>query len=702
MVDSRPTDFRPACCQVRQRAPLACGLVIAALCSVGTAATEQAAEPNGNVRPTARQGATTAMIAEVVTNEHYRNIRPDDALPARVFANYLDALDPHRLIFLAADIERFRTQQQALDEILHDGTLTLVSTIFATFKQRLDERVRYALTALNENLQFTSDEYYAVDRSAAGWVETARQHDALWLRRVKHEFLSLRLAGRDDNTVRAILGERYRQLRKRHRELDTDQVFRRFINAYLAVLDPHSGYFLPRRAKRGRNRAAPLEGIGIQLKDDRGFVTIKRVFAGGAADRSGRLHVGDRIMAVGEDKDAALVDVVGWTLSDVVDLIRGPKGSHVRLQFQSPGSWAQDTPRQITLTRDRIKLEELRAWQSLIEAGDDHAPARFGVITIPSFYIDYAGYGRGAYRYASTSRDTEQLILRLHQDGIDGLIIDLCGNRGGALSEAVQLTGLFIESGPVVQVKDATGMVVVHRDTDGRVAYAGPLLVLVDRWSASASEIFAGAIQDYGRGIVVGEPTYGKGTVQKTFDLNDFRSLSGTFGQLVLTVAQYFRVTGDGTQLRGVVPDIVLPVGLASRSFGERSEPQALPWEGVPPVEYARVTAPATAEVKRRQRMRVRADPAFRYVTQRVTPKRSSRAAVRKISLDETRRRRDRDATMAARRRHHTELRTQLGLAPPPDDGDDASELQKRWHRKILLEAAHILRDAIEGVRTTR
>lgn len=534
-----------------------------------------------------RHAGTAALIVELIESQHYsRPILDDRGSDALLYA-YLDALDPYRDIFTAKDVAGFNGYRHSLDDGLRNGELSAVSEIFALFLQRLDDRLEFVTKRLAEQPEPPSIEGFDVRNNEAAWARSVQELDEIWAQRLQLDVATLRVAGHEPNSMAGTLRTRYVQLRKRYRDFDADDIFHLFINAYLSTVDPHSGYFLP-RTRRRPSSDEPLEGIGVQLRTEKEYVAIRRIFAGGAADRSGVLEQGDRILAVDRGDAAGMTDVVGWTLDDVVDLIRGPAGSTVRLQVLSRGAGWREPPGEVVLARDKIRLEELRARRSsTATVPRKDREYRIGVIAAPSFYIDYAAYGRGATNFPSTARDVERLINELQAEAVDGIIIDLRGNRGGALLEANRLMGLFIESGPVVQVKKGSGELEVQRDPDPRLVYDGPLVVLVDRNSASSSEIFAAAIQDYGRGLIIGERSYGKGTVQQTFDLNSGGGRYGqTIGQLVLTIAEYFRVTGESTQLRGVTPDIELPATLRPGDYGERTERNPLPWEKVPPVDF--------------------------------------------------------------------------------------------------------------------
>jgi carboxyl-terminal processing protease len=568
------------------------------------------APQNGAVELGSIHARTARLVAEIVTSRHYLSSRLNDEAGGRILQHYLDTLDPGRLIFLPDDLAGFHRYASIMDDAVRDGALAPVTVIAARRRERVDQWVAWILGVLAQGpvLQGVPD----------GTAPPAGASDAItrrWWSRLREELAQLRSAGLDEPRTREVLAERYRQFRYRVHTEEADAVFRAFINAYLAGLDPHSGFHLPRSGRRASEAASLLQGVGIELKRDREYPSVKRIFAGGAAERSGRLAIGDRIVAVGEGDNGPMQDVLHRPIVDVVRAIRGPAGSTVRLRIL-PHLMAH--PVTATLVRDRIRLEQTRARESVIRLTSTTPALRIGIISVPRFYVDYAARGRGAADTLSTSGDVQSLIYRLRQDGIDGLILDLRGNRGGALVEAVRTTGLLIQRGPVVQVTVRDAEPTIHRDTDPGVAYSGPLAVLIDRRSASASEIVAATIQDYGRGLVIGEVSYGKGTVQQTVNLNSFRRTpQATFGQLTITVAQYFRVSGTSIQLTGVVPDIALPVNLGLAPFTERLEPNALPPRSITGAAFKVVgNAPDIPRLKAIHAQRVAQNPRWRHALQ--------------------------------------------------------------------------------------
>ncbi len=662
------------------------------------------------LRPLAEHRRATRLITHVISNYHYKNVVLDDTLSRAILERYIDALDPMRSYLLQSDIDEFNVHADRIDDYLRSSSLDPLFDIFKRFRVRLRERVEYAVTLLDQPFEFDSDESVDFDREDAAWPTDTAELDELWRKRVKNDFLSLRLAGKAAEDITETLRNRYTGLFRRTAQLASEDVFQTLINAYTTTIDPHTAYFSPRTSENFKIRMSlSLEGIGAVLQSDNEFTLVREVVTGGPADLSGRLHADDRIVGIGQDESGPMVDVIGWRLDDVVDLIRGPKNSIVRLDVL-PKDAGLDGPTQVVkITRNTIKLEEQAAKGSVLEVGEAPAVRRIGVINVPTFYMDFEARSAGDPDYRSTTRDVRKIIADLEAEGISGLIVDLRSNGGGSLSEATELTGLFIDTGPVVQVRDSQGRIQVERDTDRGVAYAGPLVVLIDRNSASASEIFAGAIQDYRRGLLVGEPTFGKGTVQNLVDLNRFdQSMKGKLGQLKATIAQFFRVNGGSTQHRGVLPDIVLPTVISLEDHGERSLDNALPWAAIEPARYTAVNFPADNidGVRLKHEQRILEDPAFQAVL--ATEKAIKEAqAKRLVSLAETTRRKEYEDARLEQRGRENQIRLARGLpakADNPDDDPDGDDGEVEYEDEdeektdprldvVLTEAGRILND---------
>ena len=529
---------------------------------------DTSALPPGAMAPSARERMIARQVGALLEDNHYSQQRIDDAMSPRVMDKFLDGLDGQRSYFLASDIAEFQAYRLRFDDMIRTGDLEPAYAMFARYQQRNRERIRHALALLDQTPDFTLDETFEFDREKTSWPTTTGELDELWRKRVKNDAISLLLAGKTWDEAREVLRTRYDRVLKRADQVKPEEVFEVFLNSYARTFDPHSNYFSPRNSEEYKiQMSLNYEGIGasLQLIDD--YVTIMNLIEGGPAAASGALSVNDRITAVGQGKQGPLTDVVGWRIDDVVQLIRGKGGTLVRLQILPVGAAPGSPERVLEFTRGKVTLEAQAARKELktIKRGD--IEYRVGVINVPGFYSDYDGQRAGDKNYRSTTRDVRRLIDELKEEKIDGLVIDLRGNGGGFLPEAQSLTGLFVDQGPVVQVQFSNGEREVLDDPDAGIAYDGPLVVVIDRFSASASEIFAGAIQDYRRGVVVGQRSFGKGTVQNLVPLSRW-SARPVNGQLTVTIGKFYRVTGDSTQHRGVEPDVELASPISLKDIG--------------------------------------------------------------------------------------------------------------------------------------
>jgi carboxyl-terminal processing protease len=543
------------------------------------------------IEPEMEHRYASNIATRFLTNYHYKRTRLDDDLSSDIFDSYLELLDPNRIYFLASDIEMFERYRSGLDDALRHSDLLPAYEIFNVYIDRVLQRVEYARTRINQPFDFNIDEYYQYDREDETWVASGKELDELWRQRVKNDYLRLLLTDKESEAIVETLTERYDNLERRIKELNTEDVFQFFMNAFAQSIEPHTAYLSARTSENFEiSMKLSLEGIGALLGRENEYTLISSVVPGGPADKDGRLQAGDRITAVGQGNDGKMVDVIGWRVDDVVDLIRGPKDTVVRLDVLPEEVSVSGPTSSIEIVRNEVRLEEQAAQSEIIEVpieGSDGKVLKVGVIDLPVFYMDFNGRALNKPDYRSSTRDVRRLIVELEEQGVAGIVVDLRNNGGGSLLEATTLTGLFIDTGPVVQVRNSSGRISLEEDVDPGMAWEGPLAVLVNRYSASASEIFAAAIQDYGRGVVIGEPTFGKGTVQSLLDLDDYApSENPGMGQLKITMAQFFRVNGGSTQNLGVEPDIRFPSFGDPQKYGERSMENALPWTSIDPARY--------------------------------------------------------------------------------------------------------------------
>ncbi len=544
----------------------------------------------GAIEPTERHRRVVRLVAEVMERQHYRQAPLDDKLSSQIFERYLESLDGNRSYLLASDVTEFEQYRYELDDAIKTSDLSPPFQMFARLQQRNRERIAYAISLLETEPDFKLDEDFRFDRSKDAWPASSAELDELWRQRVKNDSLSLTLAGKEWPEVQEVLRKRYERVLKRIEQISSDDVFEMFMNAYSHVFDPHSNYLSPRNSEE-YNIAMSLsyEGIGasLQLVDD--YVTIVNILPGGPAALADTVKANDRITAVGQGQDGQMMDVVGWRLDDVVQLIRGPVDTVVRLQILPGGATPGSPETTVEFIRNKVTLEAQAAKKELRKTQRGGKDISIGVIDVPSFYQDYQARSAGEADYRSTTRDVRRLIDELKTEGMETLVMDLRNNGGGHLSEATSLVGLFIEKGPVVQLRETGGRIEVLDDPEPGLAWDGPMVVLVNRASASASEIFAGAIQDYGRGLVVGQQTYGKGSVQNLYPLDRYAlGPKSGFGQLTVTIGKYYRVTGDSTQHRGVTPDIELPSLISIADVGESTRDSALPWDRIRPADFER------------------------------------------------------------------------------------------------------------------
>ncbi|MGQ0834718.1 MAG: carboxy terminal-processing peptidase [Gammaproteobacteria bacterium] len=655
--------------------------------------------PPGAIAPTDNQRRVARKVGDILEQAHYRRAAIDDRLSAQVFERYLDFLDGQRSYFLASDIAEFHAYRLRFDDMITTGELEPAYAIFARFQQRNRERMKQALDLLAVEPDWNGAESFEFDREKAAWPANEAEVRELWRKRVKNDALSLLLTGKSWKEATDILRKRYERVLKRVDQISTDDVFENLMNAYARTFDPHSSYFSPRSSEEYRiQMSLNYEGIGasLQLVDD--YVTIITVIDGGPAAVAGSLNQNDRITGVSQGH-GGFTDVIGWRLDDVVQLIRGKAGTTVRLQVLPAGAAPGTSERILEFVRNKVTLEAQAAQKEVRTITRGERTLRVGVIIVPGFYQDIAAQNAGDEEYRSTTRDVRRLIGELREQGIDGLVLDLRGNGGGYLPEATALTGLFVDRGPVVQLKDTTGRLEVLDDPEPGIAYDGPLAVLIDRFSASASEIFAGAIQDYRRGVVLGQRTFGKGTVQNLVPLDRW-SPRPVNGQLTVTIGKFYRVTGESTQHRGVEPDVPLPSPIDLEEVGESALEAALPWDRIAGVPFradhqafAPIAVLAVEEDARAQR-----DPDYRWLVANIAADEDLRAR-RTVSLNLKERQDERTRLERERLQLENNRRLAKGLPAAKSieeiETSDAPDI-------VLAQAAEIMADMVGGPQTSQ
>jgi carboxyl-terminal processing protease len=661
--------------------------------------------PETGLRPDPVHGRTVQEILARL-ERHYHNRRLDDQLSSQVLDRYLRDLDPNRLYFLQADINEFEQFRHRLDDQLRSGDLSGGYLIYNRYQKRVEESLGHLLTLLGggiKNLDLNTDETVLLDRREAAWPIDEADKQNLWRKRLKDAVLTMRLNGDAEDEIGGRLERRYTGQLKRLRQSTPEDVFQIYVNSLTMSYDPHTNYHTPHTSENFTiNMSRSLEGIGAVLQSEDEFTRVVRLVPGGPAAKGGALRPSDRIVGVAQG-DQEVVNVVGWRLDEVVNLIRGPKDSVVRLEVIPAGSPSEHNTRVISITRNRVVLEDQAAKSSIIEVPDGDSTLRIGVVDIPTFYLDFEAMHRGDLDYTSTTRDVARLVLSMQAEGIDGLIIDLRDNGGGALPEATQLVSLFIDRGPTVQVRDARGRVVAEPDQYPGQLYTGPMAVLVNRHSASASEIFAGAMQDYGRALIIGDATFGKGTVQTLIPLNH--------GQLKMTQAKFYRVSGGSNQHRGVLPDLELPFAIDKEEVGESALPNALPWDQVRAASFNPTDdlTPYLVGLRRKMEQRIAEDPEFDYVREQIALIAEMRQQT-SLPLSEKSRRDYQQYIESRRLTAENRLRVARGLEPLKDfkalqtleedrlaarhSGEDAEPEVDAW----LLESARIVRDMIKMV----
>jgi carboxyl-terminal processing protease len=644
------------------------------------------------LEPTREESITTQQVMSNLLRGHYERKRLNDDLSSQVLDTLLDDIDSTHSYLLQSDVKDFEQFRKTLDEALSRGNMKPAFYIYNRFQQRVNERLSFLLSELKENAgkyTFDSDETLNLDREEQPWATSPRELNDLWRKRLKNSILNLRLAGKEDDAIIELLTKRYQnQLNRVHQSKPVD-AYQTFMNAVTRSFDPHTQYFSPRNSENFNiNMSLKLQGIGAVLQTEDEHTKVVRLVPGGPAAKADNIEPEDKIIGVGQDKDGEIIDVVGWRLDEVVDLIRGPKNSTVRLEIIQGNDSTSGDSKIIAITRDEVKLEEQSAQKEVIEVIDNGETRRIGVIDIPTFYIDFQGRMENRPDYRSTTRDVRRLITELQEENIDGLMIDLRSNGGGSLEEAINLTGLFIPTGPVVQVRGARGNVEVLQDLDPEVLYSGPMTVVVNRLSASASEIFAGAIQDYGRGLVIGGQTFGKGTVQSLRPLTE--------GQLKITQAKFYRVSGESTQHQGVIPDIMFPSLFDKEKIGESALTLALPWDTIKPARDMK-NNPITSKIPQLRdlhNVRIEDNPDFIFMREQKDLVTEMRGKT-EVSLNEKVRRSEREVNDERRLALENKRRLAKGMPVLDSIDDDTDKADDKQNSSKKSESSN---DEIEGV----
>jgi len=657
-----------------------------------------------NIKPDEQQSLVTKEVVGLLENYNYKKPKLNDSISSIVFDRYIKALDPSRYYFLESDIKEFEANRYNLDDDFRIGDLSTPFYIFNVYLKRYNERVNYSISQIKNKYDFNQNDTYVYDREKMPWAKSTDELNDIWKKRVKYELVNLKIAGTDDAKNVETLTKRYTNLKSQAAKFNNQDVFQILMDAFTEAVDPHTNYFNPRNAEAfNQEMSRSLEGIGAVLQSENEVTKIASIMPGGPAFKSKKLNAGDKIIAVAQGADGEFEDIIGWRIDNAVSKIKGPKGTTVRLKVIPVGQELSSKPQIITLVREKIILADQSAKKIVKTVESDGKPYKIGVIKIPAFYADFKAANAGDPNYKSTTRDVRLLIDTLkNMDKVDAIVVDLRANGGGSLNEAIELSGLFIGKGPVVQVKDYRNSVKVYKDEDNGIVWDGPMGVMIDRLSASASEIFAGAIQDYGRGIIMGTQSYGKGTVQSSIDLNSLmnssmlQKLAALFkknegekktintkdansptvtivdkngvpqlGQINLTMAKFYRVSGNSTQHKGVIPDINFPSIYPLDKIGEDTEPSALPFDMVNPSTYTTVYDLNSAKAALLKLHEKRMSKSLDYkILKEDIAEGKKRESETSITLNETKLKAERDALEAKSLARLNQVRAEKGLAP--------------------------------------
>jgi len=642
---------------------------------------------SNDIQPDEQQSVVCKTVAELITNYNYKKVPLNDSLSLVIYNRYIKLLDESHNYFLASDVADFDKYKTILDDDVKSGNLNDVFYIFNVYQKRYIEHLKYSLAQIDNNFDYTQNEKYTFDRDSLPWAGSQGQMDSIWYLKVKYDLLNLKLASTDIAKNKENLKKRYQSLLTQANKLNNQDVFQVFMDAFTEAIDPHTNYFNPANAANFNiDMSRQLEGIGASLNTENEFVTIKAIIPGGPADKSRQINIDDRIIAVGQGKEGEFQNVVGWRIENAIALIRGTKGTIVRLELLPKGTSAGGKTKVVEMVREKIILKDESAKKQIRTYNSNGKVVKIGIISVPAFYIDFNDYKSGNPNYKSTTHDVKLIIDSLKRENVDGIVMDLRQNGGGSLMEAIELTGLFIKTGPVVQVRNADDKVEVDKDEDPSIAYTGPLAVLVDRFSASATEIFSGAIQDYGRGLIIGTQTYGKGSVQNAIDLDRVISPSirekiaqltgktakptstgsqSTFGQLNLTIAKFYRISGSSTQHKGVMPDIQFPSVIPLDKYGEDTEPSAMPFDIIAKSDYAKVGdfSLVLPQLKKLHTQRMANSASYKYLLQDIADFKKHDAE-KSITLNEKQLKEQRDADDKKSLEEENLRRVAMGLQP--------------------------------------
>lgn len=662
-------------------------LILGAAIACQASTSEQVkVDGSNNLQPDQQQSIVAKEVASLISSYNYKKVSLNDSLSTVVYNRYIKALDENHNYLLASDVKDFDRFKTALDDDLKAGNLNDVFYIFNVYQKRYLERINYSLTQLDKAYDFSKNETFTYDRENQPWVGSEGDMNKLWSQRVKYDLLNLKLASTDLAKNKETLRKRYQNLLSQSKKLSNQDVFQLFMDSFTESVDPHTNYFNPANAANFNiEMSRSLEGIGASLMSENEYVTIKTIVAGGPADKSKQINIDDRIIGVAQGKTSEFQDIVGWRIENAIALIRGTKGTTVRLRLLPKGAAASSKPKVVEMVREKIVLKDQLARKEIRTYNSNGKTVKIGIINVPAFYIDFNAYRAKDPNYQSTTRDVKLILDTLKRANVDGVILDLRQNGGGSLIEAIELTGLFIKNGPVVQVRDTRNRVEINEDEDPSVAYAGPLAVMTDRFSASASEIFAGAIQDYGRGLIIGTQTYGKGTVQSAIELDKVinpsikemissiakKSTTSTtgaeskFGQLNLTIAKFYRISGSSTQHKGVMPDISFPSVIPLDKYGEDTEPSALPFDMIAKSAYTKVgdLSPAIPALTKLHEQRMAGSANYKYLLEDIADYKK-RQSEKSITLNEQELKKQRDTDEQTSFEHNNQRRAALGLAP--------------------------------------